>query len=105
MKRAIAEIYFLKTDQGGRTQPVPSMNFGCPVFFEGVAALSSHGYDCRMMVPEHGSAIALGETISEVVIAFLYPDDVFPYLRPGVKFRLWEGKTIGYGEILRITNG
>ena len=99
MNRAIAKITFLSAEQGGRTQPIPLMNFGCPVFFEGIDALSAHGYDCRLLVPEYGTAIFPGETVNGLAMIFLYPEDVFPHLRQGVRFTLWEGKTIAHGEI------
>jgi hypothetical protein len=101
MKRAIAKVTFLSTEEGGRTQPIPLMNFGCPVFFEGVDALSSHGYDCRLLISEYGAAISPGETVNELAMIFLYPEDVFPHLKIGVRFTLWEGRTIARGEISR----
>jgi hypothetical protein len=102
MKRAIARIKFLSSGEGGRTQPIPLMNFGCPVFFEGIPELSKHGYDCRVLVPEHGAEITPGETVEKLGMIFLYPEDVFPFARPGTKFSLWEGKTIAHGEILGL---
>jgi len=102
MKRAIAKITFLSAEEGGRTQPLPSMNFGCPVFFEGVDALSAHGYDCRLILLEYGMPISPGETVNEIAMIFLYPEDVFPHLEQGIRFTLWEGKTIAHGEISRI---
>lgn len=102
MKRAIAKIIFLSTEKGGRTQALPSMHFRCSVFFESVRALSAHGYDCRLLLVEYGTPIFPGETANELGMIFLYPEDVFPHLEKGVKFTLWEGKTIAHGEILRI---
>lgn len=32
MKRVIAKISFLSSESGGRSQPIPVMHFGCPVF-------------------------------------------------------------------------
>jgi hypothetical protein len=102
MKRAIAKITFLSKEQGGRAQPIPLMNFGCPVFFEGTDALSAHGYDCRLLIPEYGAPISPGETVNELAMVFLCAEDVFPHLEHGVRFTLWEGKTIAHGEIARI---
>jgi hypothetical protein len=102
MKRAIARVGFLSNAEGGRTQPIPLMDFGCPVFFENVTSLSKHGYDCRLLVPRHGRVICPGETVENLSMVFLYPKDVFPHLCAGVRFTLWEGKTIARGEILRI---
>lgn len=102
MKSAIAKIRFLSTDEGGRTQPIPVRNYGCPVFFEGIPELSNHGYDCRVLVPKHGAEITPGETVEQLEMIFLFPEDVFPFVRNGTRFSLWEGKTIAHGEILSL---
>lgn len=102
MKRAIARIKFLSSGEGGRSQSIPLMNFGCPVFFEGIPELSKHGYDCRLLVPEHGAEISPGETVEKLQIIFLFPEDVIPFVKAGTRFSLWEGKTIARGEILGL---
>jgi hypothetical protein len=100
MKYIVAKIQLLSTDRGGRRQPLPSQRFGCPVLFENLPALSGIGYDCRLMVDEWGEEIRPGDVVERIRIVFLSPDEVLPHMRPGVKFSLWEGRTIGFGEVL-----
>jgi hypothetical protein len=102
MKRVIAKIEFIGSDDGGRAQPIPILNFGCPVFFEDIEPLSEHGYDCRILVPEYGRPIAPGDVVNELAMIFLSEEAVLPHLRMGSRFTLWEGKTIARGEVLRI---
>jgi hypothetical protein len=100
MHKAIAKIKFLSTAEGGRKSPLPLTVFGCPVFFENIAALSTHGYDCRLLVAEHGEVIIPGETVDELGMIFLCPEDVFPNLEVGACFTLWEGKVIAHGRVV-----
>jgi hypothetical protein len=102
MKRVIAKIILAPTEEGGRRTPISAATYGCAVFFEGVPALSTHGYDCRMSVGELGRAISPGDTVDEIAMVFLSPDEVLPHMKPGVTFTLWEGKTIGRGTVLRV---
>lgn len=102
MKRAIAKIRFLTTEEGGRKCPVPLMNLGFPVFWKNLPALSQHGWDCRLLVPEHGAEIMPGETVEELGMIFLSPDVIFSNIHSGVRFSLWEGGTVAHGEIIRI---
>ena len=104
MKRAIVRIQLLTTEEGGRRFPLLSPHFRCPVFFEDIPELSvpGHAYDCNLFVAELNRQILPGDTVEEIAMAFLAPDLVFPHLKPGARFRLWEGKTIGTGLVLRI---
>ena len=105
MKRVFATINLFTPDQGGRRQsirPIAGAPFGCPVQFHGVAELLAHAYDCRMLMSEYGRPIAPGETATDVPIVFLSADEVLPYMRPGITFDIWEGKTIGKGEVTRL---
>jgi hypothetical protein len=43
-----------------------------------------------------------GETVQEIQIAFLSPDDVFSHIKKGAKFDLWESRKIGEGEVVAI---
>lgn len=72
------------------------------MFFETVPELQAHGYDCRMLVSEHGEAIPPGGAVDEIALLFLSADEVLPHMRPGVRFSLWEGKTIGSGTVVRV---
>lgn len=102
IKRVIATIHLLRTEEGGRRQPLPVMAFSCPLFFESVPALSEHGYDCRILVNEHGAPIVPGETVDGIPLLFLSEEEVLPHMKPGVYFSIWEGKTIGHGSVLRV---
>lgn len=102
MRHAIARIELLSSNNGGRQGPLPEANFGCPVFFENVPALAEHGYDCRLDLVKLGGKVSPGDTLSEVGMSFLSWDELRPHLRPGVRFRLWEGKVIGHGEIVSL---
>lgn len=103
MKVAIATIRLKSTSEGGKTVPVqPGADFGCPVFFKDVPQLSEHGYDCRLLLRRIGIGLAPGETRCDVPVGFLSPEEVFPNLKIGVRFELWEGRVIGEGEVTGI---
>ena len=102
MKRVIARISLVRTEDGGRRTPISMLTYGCPVFFEGVPELSAHAYDCRMSVSDLGKPIAPGDTVDEIALVFLSADEVLPHMKPGVTFTLWEGKTIGRGAVVRV---
>lgn len=102
MKRITAKISLFNNFDGGRSQPIPAVNFGCPVFFENIPELSSHAYDCRLLMSEYGDSISPGESAEPVPIIFLSQDEVLLHAKVGAKFNLWEGKKIGIGEILKI---
>ena len=102
MSRIVTKIHFYSSEDGGRSQTLPPSNYGCPVYFQDIAELSSTAYDCRILVNQHEEPITPGDTINELAIAFLSSDFVLPFLKSGVKFKLWESKFIGDGEIVRI---
>lgn len=102
MKRVITKLHLFSTEEGGRSKPLPTCKFGCPIYFESVPELSGSAYDSRILVNELREAIVPGGTFEEVAIAFLSEDLVVPFLKAGVKFKLWEGKIIGIGEVVRI---
>ncbi|MCB2182260.1 MAG: hypothetical protein KQH63_09560 [Desulfobulbaceae bacterium] len=103
METAIARIRLKATEEGGKRSPVGlGGDFGCPVFFRDVEALSEHGYDCRLLLQRVGKTIAPGDTAENIPLAFLSPEEVFPHLRIGVRFQLWEAGEIGEGEITEI---
>ena len=104
MKKVIAKIGFLSEEEGGRSQPIPVMNYGCPVFFDSIPKLSEHAYDCRLLIPDYGSPIFPGDTIENLKMVFLSPDEVIPHLRKGCRFSLWERKIIARGEVSFIEN-
>jgi len=99
MRVAIATIRLMSPAEGGKRLAIRG-DYRCPVFFRNVPELSLHGYECRLLLGE--ISIVPGETARDVPIAFLSPNDVFPHLNIGVRFRLWEGRDIGDGEITRM---
>jgi hypothetical protein len=101
MKSLKADIRFIPTKDGGRKQPIPMMNFGCPVYFEGVSELSGHAYDCRLLVKEYGRSIVLGDDIQGIRMIFLSPN-IISHVRVGTRFALWEGKIIAHGVVTSI---
>lgn len=102
MQKLVAKMHFLSPDEGGRSQALPTDIFGCPMFFEGIPELSSHGYDCRLLLSVNRKPIAPGDEVEEMRIVFLSPEEVFAHVRSGTKFTLWEGKTIAHGEVVRL---
>lgn len=102
MRYVKAKISFFSEAEGGRSQAIPSIDFGCPMYFENTPGLSSHAYDCRLLVSEYGKAIFPGDAVEDIKIAFLSPEEVIPRLEIGTRFTLWEGKTIAQGEVVSI---
>lgn len=102
MNRLIADIRFFPASESGRKGDIPAIRYGCPVFFESVEALSSHGYDCRILFDELGRGAFFGETVHAVPMIFLSPDEVFHHVRVGTTFRLWEGGFIAQGVVVGI---
>ena len=104
MKIAMAKIRLKSSKEKGKSLAIgQGGDFGCPVFFKDVAALSEHGYDCRLLLKRTGITISPGETAENVPIAFLSSEEVFQHLQVGVRFKLWESREIGEGEITGIT--
>ncbi|WP_157966673.1 hypothetical protein [Fastidiosibacter lacustris] len=72
------------------------------MYVENVPEVAKHAYDCRLLVQEYGKPISLGDTVENIRIVFLSPDEVIPRLKVGTRFTLWEGKTIACGEVTSI---
>lgn len=102
MNRLIADIRFFPASESGRKGDILAISYGCPVFFEGVEALSHHGYDCRILFDEYGRGASLGETVHAVPMIFLSPDEVFSNVGVGTTFRLWEGGVIAHGVVVEM---
>lgn len=94
---AIIEVRFKTPDEGGRQGDVTGGEFyGCPLFVEGEA------FDCRLLLS--GRTLQLGETY-ELPVKFLNPGLVLPKLSPGKSVKLWEGKDIATGKVVRLVPG
>ncbi|HYO56160.1 hypothetical protein [Archangium sp.] len=104
MTRLIASIHLKTTEDGGRATPISPALYRATVFFENVPELQEHGYDCRLARAgaDDSNLIPPGESVDEVALMFLSADEVLPYMRTGVRFSLWEGKTIGSGIVVRV---
>ncbi|HGN0024775.1 TPA: hypothetical protein ACKRF0_000946 [Proteus mirabilis] len=103
MKKAYATIILFETELGGRKSPIISDRYyACPLFFTTPKELTSHGFDCRMLVNEVGVDIYPGQSKDNIPIIFLSPDEVFPYLKIGTIFDIWENGYIGKGIITKI---
>jgi hypothetical protein len=55
-----------------------------------------------MLLPEHGEPIRPGGAVGEIALLFLSANEVLPHMRAGVRFSLWEGRTIGSGTVVRV---
>ena len=102
MKEIFANIIFYKTEDGGRKSDLPNMRYNCPLFFEDVEALSSNGYDCRLLLNQLNEPINLGDTINDVQVLFLSEQEILPHIKIGTKFKIWESGYIGEGVISKL---
>jgi hypothetical protein len=93
----IIEVRFKMASEGGRQGDILGGEFyGCPLFVEGEA------FDCRLLLS--GRTLQLGETY-ELPVKFLNPALVLPKLLPGKSVKLWEGKEIATGKVVRLVAG
>lgn len=102
MKSILADIALKETADGGKTIPITGPIYSCPVFFDDIAALANSGWDCRILIGEHGEPIPPGGGAHAVAIVFLSPEIVLPHMKVGVTFTLWEGRTIGSGTVVEV---
>jgi hypothetical protein len=91
---AIVDIELLPRKAGGRSGPTPATFLGCPFGIDG------EYFDCRLDFSDTGP-VSPG-TKARVPVTFLSPSLVIPRLRSGAAFTLWEGKTIGHGQVVEI---
>ena len=106
MKTAIAKIHLKSTNDGGKKLAIgQGGDYSCPIFFPDVTELSSHGYDCRLLLRESSRTIAPGEIAENVPIVFLSPGEVFAHVEIGTRFVLWEAGPIGEGEFISFPKG
>jgi len=93
----IARIYLYPTEQGGKKQNMMPPWFGCPLKIDGV---DDSYHDCRILLDAAGQ-VAPGQTVIAPV-AFLAPELFQDKLHVGLKFKLWETRFIGEGEITEV---
>lgn len=91
---AFIRVRFMTTAEGGRQGPIVigETFYGCPLFVEGEA------FDCRVLV--NFRTLELGKTY-ELPVKFLKPEFALLKLSPGKSIRLWEGKDIAIGEVVK----
>jgi hypothetical protein len=90
----IAHLRLYSVQEGGRKSITPPEIFRCVFEFEGQA------FDCALLLNEVGP-LAPGQEYT-VPIAFLFPNYVKHQLATGSRFRLWEGRYVGEGEVGRV---
>ena len=94
----IIRVRFRTKAEGGRQNDIiipdcPEHHYGCPLIVEGEA------FDCRVLVTS--KTFRLGMSY-ELPIKFINPNLVLPRLSSGTAVKLWEGKEIASGEVVRI---
>jgi hypothetical protein len=95
---AIIKVRFKTTAEGGRQGPITlteKWSFNCPMFIDG------EYWDCRLLGQGPDQILQLGETY-QLPVMFLHPDLVLPKLSSGKPVKLWEGKDIATGEVVRL---
>ena len=92
---AIIKVRFKTTAEGGRHGNVVIANkpYACVMFIDAEA------FDCRFLI--NNQTLELGETY-ELPVKFLNPDLALPMLSLGKPMRIWEGKDIATGELVRL---
>ena len=92
---AFIRMRFRTTVEGGRENNIIILDipYGCPLLVDNEA------FDCRILIKN--KTLFLGETY-ELPIKLLSPELAFPRLFPGKTVKLWEGKDIASGEVLRV---
>jgi hypothetical protein len=92
---AIIEIRLKTTTEGGRQKAIVIIDspYGCVLFVDGEA------FDCRILV--QNKTLELGATY-KLPIKFLRPDLALAKLSVGKSVRLWEGKDIAVGRVVKV---
>ena len=94
----VVRVRFLTTQEGGRRTNLSGAVvpfYACPMIVDG------QYFDCRIYID--GKVIALGEQY-DLKAKFLSSEIVIPKLYIGKEISIWEGKIVGKGEVLEITN-
>lgn len=96
MPDVTARIHLYSKDQGGTPNQI-SLGFRCPLRFEGN---DETFHDCRLFL-EPNRRYSAGEVFT-VAVSFLCRELVENQLKEGAKFKLWDSRFIGEGEVLRV---
>lgn len=89
----IINVRFLTPPEGGRGGAVQGPSYSCPLFVD------NDGFDCRLLLDDR--QLELGKAY-EVSVKFLFRDKALPRMYPGAPIRLWEGRDIAQGQVVRI---
>ena len=93
----LAEIYFKKTSEGGRATNIkgnaPDSSYGCSLF------IANEGFECRLIIGNR--LFELGKHYV-MQIKFMHSNDAISKLFINTCFRLWEGKIIATGRVIKI---
>lgn len=89
-----ARLELFPTELSKKTLAIRN-SYGCPMLIRG------RYHDCRLYFPENDS-VAPGQRYEPVGIEFLVPELVYPKIRVGVTFLLWEREFFASGEIIRV---
>jgi hypothetical protein len=95
MSQVVAKITLFSTENGGKSSPLRSPFYACPLEIDGSM------YDCRILIDDDASPIFPGSTFVAKV-KFLFPNEVLKKLRIGKKFRVWEAGFKGDGEVIEL---
>ena len=89
---AVVAVTLLPPGAGGRNGQILPRWYGC------VMLVQEEGFDVRLRLD---SAFSLGTT-RKVGLDFLSHELALRSIKTGTRFRLWEGKVIGSGEVLEM---
>jgi hypothetical protein len=90
----VVEIALLQSEAGGRKGPILQGEY------RGVLGVGEEHFSVRFFVPlEDGIAPGQAQRLG---VQFLVPQAALPHFPVGVSFTLWEGRTIGHGQVLEI---
>jgi len=91
----IIRVRFKTHDEGGREHAIAvgEKPYGCPLL------IGDDAFDCRILISDR--TLQLGETY-ELPVKFLRPELALTRLSVGEPVRLWEGKEIAAGNVVRV---
>jgi hypothetical protein len=91
--QVIARLNLFSADEGGKGLPPR------PGDWRTILTVGSESFSARVAASTE-QALEPG-VVAEAAIQFLVPDAALPKFKPGVQFKIWEGKDVGTGEVLR----
>jgi hypothetical protein len=95
---AIIKLRLKTAEEGGRQGPLfltEKFGIACLLFVDG------EYFGCRFLGQGQDQTLQPGETY-ELPVIFLHSDLVLPKLSPGTFVKLWDGKDIATGTVVRL---